>query len=390
MAVLGDVVARFDPTGLMDREVLLGPPAGTTSRTPGRRRDRRRPRPRDRLRDPEPAGARRRPGAAGSWPGARVPYPPYVSPQPGWAEQDPEVWWRALGEACRRVLADPAVRPDALAGVALTTQRASVVVVDAAGDPLRPAIVWLDQRRTEGLPPVGGLIGLAFRVLGVRETVAAFQADAEVELAPPPTSPRSGRGRRATCSCPGSSPGGSSAARSTRSAPRSATSRSTTSGSPGARPGDWKWTVAPVDPAMLPELVPPGGRLGEITPAASAATGIPAGAAAHRGGRGQGLRGARRRRPRAVDRGPVVRHDGDPQHDPAPVRRGDPARPALSGGRARRLQPRAQRHARVLDGRVVQARVRRSRGRPLGGRGGRAGGRCSTTSSGPSRRGRWA
>ena len=32
---------------------------------------------------------------------ARVPFEPYVSPRPGWAEQDPEVWWRALGEACR-------------------------------------------------------------------------------------------------------------------------------------------------------------------------------------------------------------------------------------------------------------------------------------------------
>ena len=44
---------------------------------------------------------------------------------------------------------------------------------------LRPAIVWLDQRRTSGLPPIGGVTGAAFRVLGVRDTVAAFQADAE-------------------------------------------------------------------------------------------------------------------------------------------------------------------------------------------------------------------
>ncbi len=46
----------------------------------------------------------------------RVPFEPYVSPHPGWAEQDPEIWWRALGEATRRVLADPAVRVDAIAG----------------------------------------------------------------------------------------------------------------------------------------------------------------------------------------------------------------------------------------------------------------------------------
>ena len=272
MAVLGDVVARFDPTGLMDRDVLLGPPAGDD-------------RPERvtvadhvlaidcgtqslRALVVDPAGR-----IVAS---ARVPYPPYVSPQPGWAEQDPEIWWRALGEACRRVLADPAVRPDALAGVALTTQRASVVVVDAAGDPLRPAIVWLDQRRTEGLPPVGGLMGLAFRFLGVRETVAAFQADAEVELAPPPRAGRLGADRglplRVRVPHPAARrPPGRLGRRAGRLRPvRLARLEWST-------PGDWKWTVAPVDRAMLPELVPPGGRLGEITPAASAATGIPVG-----------------------------------------------------------------------------------------------------------------
>src|SRR4029077_286963 len=71
---------------------------------------------------------------------ARVPYEPYVSARPGLVEQDPEVWGRAFGEATRRVLADPAADRDGLAGVTLTTQRASIVLVDAAGDPLRPAI----------------------------------------------------------------------------------------------------------------------------------------------------------------------------------------------------------------------------------------------------------
>ena len=63
-------------------------------------------------RDPEPPGAGLRP-ARRDRRRARVPIEPYVSPAPGWAEQDPELYWRALGEACRRVLADPAVRRDA-------------------------------------------------------------------------------------------------------------------------------------------------------------------------------------------------------------------------------------------------------------------------------------
>ncbi len=90
---------------------------------------------------------------------ARIPIEPYVSPKPGWAEQDPELYWRTLGEACRRVVADPGVRRGALAGLAITTQRGTIVVTDELGRPLRPAMVWLDQRRTEGLAPVGGAAG---------------------------------------------------------------------------------------------------------------------------------------------------------------------------------------------------------------------------------------
>ena len=207
---------------------------------------------------------------------ARVPYEPYVSARPGWAEQDPEVWWRALGEATRRVLADPAVDRNGLAGVTLTTQRASIVLVDAAGDPLRPAIVWLDQRRTEGLQPVGGPTGLAFRALGVRETVATFPADAEVNWIrrhEPDIWARTagflfvsgfltrrlvGRQVDSVAAQVGYVPFDYKRLR-------------------WSAPGDWKWTVAPVEPAMLPELVPPGGRLGAITAAAAELTGIPVG-----------------------------------------------------------------------------------------------------------------
>ena len=206
----------------------------------------------------------------------RVPFEPYVSPHPGWAEQDPEIWWRALGEATRRVLADPDVRVDAIAGVTLTTQRASVVVVDAAGDPLRPAITWLDQRRTEGLPPVGGLTGLAFRALRVSETVAAFQADAEVNWI-----------RRHEPEVWAKTAGYLlvSGFLTRRLVGRNVDSVGCQVGYlpfdyrrlRWSAPSDWKWQVAPVDRAMLPELVPPAGRLGEISAEAAATTGIPVG-----------------------------------------------------------------------------------------------------------------
>jgi sugar (pentulose or hexulose) kinase len=108
----------------------------------------------------------------------QVPIEAYVSPQPGWAEQDPEVYWRALGEACRGLWADGAVKPDAIAGLSLTTQRATMVCLDAKGQVLRPATVWLDQRRSTA-PPDMGWWKAAFALVGASSLMAHFQAEAK-------------------------------------------------------------------------------------------------------------------------------------------------------------------------------------------------------------------
>lgn len=107
---------------------------------------------------------------------AQVPIEPYFSEHPGWAEQHADVYWQAMGDACSQLWQTQ--NPDAISGLALTTQRASTVVVDANGKPLRPAIIWLDQRRAENVAPIGGLWGLAFKLARVANTVAGFQADA--------------------------------------------------------------------------------------------------------------------------------------------------------------------------------------------------------------------
>ncbi len=89
--------------------------------------------------------------------------------------------------------------------------------------------------------------------------------------------------------------------------------------------------------------------------------------AAHRGSRRQAVRGARvRRRPAGRGRA-VVRHHCDDRDDAPPVPRGDPAGAALPRGDPGSVARRAPGAARVLDGRVVQARVRGDRGRPRGG-----------------------
>jgi xylulokinase len=78
---------------------------------------------------------------------AAVEHAPFRSPHPGWAEQDPEDWWRAAQEAIREVLA--AAGSPHIDGVGLTGQMHGAVMLDAAGEVLRPSLIWCDQRTDE-------------------------------------------------------------------------------------------------------------------------------------------------------------------------------------------------------------------------------------------------
>ncbi|MDP9294870.1 MAG: FGGY family carbohydrate kinase, partial [Actinomycetota bacterium] len=62
------------------------------------------------------------------------------TPRPGWAEQDPEDWWRATEQALAEL------GRDEVAGVGLSGQMHGLVALDDSGLVLRPAILWNDQR----------------------------------------------------------------------------------------------------------------------------------------------------------------------------------------------------------------------------------------------------
>jgi len=78
---------------------------------------------------------------------AAVEHEAFRSPHPGWAEQDPEDWWRAAQTAIRQVM--EAGGSPAIEAVGLTGQMHGAVMLDAAGQVLRPSLIWCDQRTGE-------------------------------------------------------------------------------------------------------------------------------------------------------------------------------------------------------------------------------------------------
>ena len=68
------------------------------------------------------------------------------APHPGWAEQDPEMWWKHLCLATRKLLQQAGVNGSDVAGIGISYQMHGLVAVDKAGSPLRPAIIWCDSR----------------------------------------------------------------------------------------------------------------------------------------------------------------------------------------------------------------------------------------------------
>ena len=207
---------------------------------------------------------------------ARIPLEPYISREPGWAEQDADYYWKSLCQACQKLWQETSVSKDAIAGVTITTQRATMINVDKKGNPLRPAMVWLDQRRTSGLKPVGGFWGLAFKVSGMTETVAYLQAEAECNwirqhqpeiwsktykylfLSGYLTYLLTGRFVDSVGCQVGYVPFDYKKKQ-------------------WADSWNWKWQVTKIEPEMLPDLIAPADIMGQITKQAAAQTGIPEG-----------------------------------------------------------------------------------------------------------------
>ena len=71
---------------------------------------------------------------------------PLSTPRPLWSEQSPADWWTGVVACVRQALEQGGVDPEAVAAVGLTGQMHGLVLLDEAGQVLRPAILWNDQR----------------------------------------------------------------------------------------------------------------------------------------------------------------------------------------------------------------------------------------------------
>ncbi|MFO8007155.1 MAG: FGGY family carbohydrate kinase [Candidatus Brocadiia bacterium] len=192
-------------------------------------------------------------------------------PRPGWAEQNPEQWTGALFEALRETVT--AIESEHVAAIGLAFQRETFVLLDDAGRPVRPAILWLDVRAQEQARQLGAEFGdkayheltgkpldatsAAARMLWLREhdpdrlARASRWEDVGAALAHALT------GRHATC------PAGAD-----------------TCGLVALEDADWCEALleaAGLRTAQMPELVTPGQAIGPLTAEAAARTGLPAG-----------------------------------------------------------------------------------------------------------------
>src|ERR1051326_9180102 len=68
------------------------------------------------------------------------------TPHPLWSEQDPREWWTATTNSIAQALATANTTGEDVAAIGLTGQMHGLVLLDADGEVLRPAILWNDQR----------------------------------------------------------------------------------------------------------------------------------------------------------------------------------------------------------------------------------------------------
>lgn len=72
-----------------------------------------------------------------------------IASQPGWAEQDPEIWWENTVNAIRTSIINSNIKPDSIKAIGISYQMHGLVCVDKNHQLVRPSIIWCDSRAVE-------------------------------------------------------------------------------------------------------------------------------------------------------------------------------------------------------------------------------------------------
>ncbi len=93
---------------------------------------------------------------------------PLYTPMPGWAEQEPEDWWKAVCDTTKELLGN--INPSDIAAVSFSGHMMGCLCVDKQGNPLDRAIIWADMRSTEQADKLRSIIDPweFYRLTGVR------------------------------------------------------------------------------------------------------------------------------------------------------------------------------------------------------------------------------
>lgn len=87
--------------------------------------------------------------------------------KPGWAEQDPDLWWKHVVNATQKLLTQSDIPKESVAAIGISYQMHGLVVVDKNNRVLRPSIIWCDSRAAE--------IGeRAFQEIGPEKSLQTF------------------------------------------------------------------------------------------------------------------------------------------------------------------------------------------------------------------------
>lgn len=94
--------------------------------------------------------------------------------RPGWAEQNPEDWWKAAVTGIRKAMAEIGAGGSDIASIAVGATSCTVVCLDESGMPLRPAIIWMDVRAGDEAQAVSESGSPSLRLSGSRHASAEW------------------------------------------------------------------------------------------------------------------------------------------------------------------------------------------------------------------------